>query len=163
MLFYLPQESDTLSNGVFRYFYHRIFFFVSAKLISHLKYWSSIWMIDYLVKWPPLAWMHTISAPLKPRGSIFQNVFLAPDYHTKTHKKLLLARPLSEWGCNRKWGFNGDDMINTKLSWHTKNKFRNMVAHYPSGCVLKMIDVQIFFYLYVLYTPKAFFYLDHNM
>ena len=30
----------------------------------------------------------TVSAPLKPRGSIFQNGFLTPDYHIKNHIKI---------------------------------------------------------------------------
>ena len=43
--------------------------------------------------------MLTVSTPLKPRGSIFQNGVLSPDYHIKSIQKFVYSM-ISEWGFN---------------------------------------------------------------
>ena len=69
----------------------------------------------------------TVLALLKPRGSIFQNGFLTPDYHIKNAWKKFFSMILRGWGCNQDWGCNRANMVEQRVTTIT-NKTKNDIC-----------------------------------
>ena len=87
---------------------------------------------DYHITIPKL---DTVSASIQPRGAIFQNGFLTPNYHIINAQKLFLAWFLRRWGCNQERGFNRADTVFKIMVWIRQLK-HDRIQKFTFNCSL---------------------------